>query len=351
MVLDVSGFTGNKSAQSGGAVYESSADSSDTLTVRNNTVFNSNQVTGSGQHRTFFQGGAIYTTDILNVTGGNFTGNSTTDDGGAIAYDPPLNRSSSMSVANVTFTGNSANDGGAVVSDVNINAGTVTVSVTGCLFNGNKALAPTDQNGGALWVHHTTSGTGSASLAVSNSTFYKNTAGNDGGALFLQNSNTGTGTNTAAVTSLTVNQNSAATAGGGVWIDPGMIAGLKVQFWNRIVAGNTINNPANDGPDVFGMGTVKTLENNLIGIIDGSDGWDGNDYTGGGTNPPLDPGLDPNGPTDNGGLTYTIKLVSGSQVYHHGAAALAGNADQRGYIRHAPVSIGAYDPDGTPPPP
>jgi predicted outer membrane repeat protein len=339
VVLDSSIFTGNKSSGSGGAVSVVTTGGPMTLTVRNACAFTNNQVTGSGD------GGAISTWVSLSVSGSasaatTFSGNSAPGGGGAIAFEPF--EGSSMSLTTTSFTGNQASNGGAVYSyDNNFNAGMVTATVSMCLFSGNNASG----NGGALWSSYATKQTGSASLVVSNSTFYQNTAADEGGGLFLQNSNTGTGTNTVALTSLTVAANDARFSGGGVWIDPGMTGALQVQIGNSIIAGNTPEG-GTLAPDI--SGTVMSLDYNLIGIIDGSNGWSTKDYKGT-SGSPLDPGLDPNGPSPNGGPTSTIALAPNSPAYRKGNPALVGTLDQRGYTRQATVSIGAYDPDATHP--
>jgi predicted outer membrane repeat protein len=357
VILDGCGFTGNTAQVDGGGIY-ASGEANTTLQVIHACVFNNNKAIQSN-------GGAIYTTDQLTVTGSSstaisFSGNNAmAGAGGAVAYvdiRPGEDASSSISLTNVAFTGNEAALGGAVDSAVIITQGTVTATVTGCLFTGNPAL----QSGGAIIEEHDTSGTGSASFTVTNSTFYENSAISDGGALNLDNSNTGMGTNTVALTSLTVDKNTAGSAGGGIWIDPDMIAGLRVNIWNSIVAEDTINNAASNGPDIFGVNTILSKGYNLIGITDGTFTnpnnypWLGSDYKGTASSP-LPPGLNPNGPTDNGGPTKTITLLNGSPAYHHGDSQnLGGTKDQRGYTRPpkgTPISIGAYDPDAIAPPP
>jgi predicted outer membrane repeat protein len=354
VVLDSCGFTGNQSARSGGAVSVDSTLPNPTLTVRNACVFANNRVTGSGD------GGAIYAGVSLSVSGvgasaTSFSNNSAPGNDGAIAFEPRLLTAStkSMQLTTTSFTGNTAGSGGAVYSWDTNDQGTVAVTVSMCLFSGNSASGSAG-NGSALWANHATRGTGSASLVVSNSTFYQNTAADEGGGLFLQNSNTGTGTNTAALTSLTVTANDARFSGGGVWIDPGMTAALAARVGNSIVAGNTPEG-GTIAPDIYAPGTdantwtVKDLDYNLIGITDGSSGWTGaNDQTGT-SGSPLDPGLDPNGPSPNGGPTSTIALAPNSPAYRKGNPALVGTQDQRGYTRQATVSIGAYDPDATHP--
>ena len=97
-------------------------------------------------------------------------------------------------------------------------------------------------------------------------------------------------------------------------------------------------------------GNALSLGFNLIGETDGGNTvWLSNDIKGTSANP-QSPGLDPNGPTDNGGLTFTIKLVTGSKAYHNGNPA-------RGRFRRTPTGLyslghirnnkpsALYDPD------
>ena len=344
-------FTSNTADGSGGAVYAvPSATTATQLTV-SSCDFTGNQATGGA-------GGAISTGDQLTVTAGSFTGNTSSVFGGAIAYiftEFPATTSGSMTLSNITFKNNTAEDynGGAVASYVTAAHSTVAVSVMGCLFTGNKAP---QGKGGGLYVSHTTSGTGAASLTVTNDTFYQGYA-QYGGGIALDNSASNGTTNTVTLTSLTVYQNEATTNGGGLWISAATgVPGLRPQLTNNIIAGNYIDDPPTDGPDV--SGNALSLGFNLIGETDGSGNtvWLSNDIKGTSTNP-KSPGLAPGGPTDNGGLTFTIKLVSGSLAYENGNPVLGkgpgkqNTTDQRGYIRQLAVSIGAYDPDATAPPP
>jgi hypothetical protein len=237
---------------------------------------------------------------------------------------------------------------------VTTNQGTVTVTVTGCLFSNNLATGPSADSqymkGAGMYVNHVTTATGSASFTIRNSTLIGNNSDNHGGGLALENSKTGTGTNTASLTSLTMYQNLAITDGGGLWIN--VTGAAAPQVWNSIIAGNQNETSANNGYDVFGP--VSSQGFNLIGQTEGSSGWRSSDYKGSAANP-LDPKLDTHGLQDNGGPTQTIKLLTTSQGYENGDPTLANasdplNKDQRGYTRQQnKVSIGAYDPDAVAP--
>lgn len=348
VTLTNTAFTLNTSSGSGGAVY-AIGPANTTLQVTG-CNFTNNSVTAPAPFAA--TGGAIDTTDQLTVSGGTFTGNQATNAGGAIAYGPGT-PTTSMTLTNVAFTNNTAENGGAINSLVDSAQGSVTVSVVGCLFNGNRATGPVADSasitGGAISIFQDTGGSASASFTVVNSTFFQNQSDTNGGAIALRASNTGTGTNTVSLTSLTVYQNQAELSGGGLWLS---LSGTQPPVVrNSIFAGNTLAvGAAADGFDVYGQ--VNSVGFNLVGQTEGSNGWIANDQKGSAANP-LDPGLDPNGLAFNGGPTQTLKVLTTSKAYRNGdpnmdtlAAPL--NKDQRGYTRqHNKVSVGAYDPDAT----
>jgi predicted outer membrane repeat protein len=335
-------FTSNTATLNGGAVY--AAGGTAISISATDCVFTSNTASIN-------DGGAIYTEKSLTVSGGTFTNNLAGTGGGAIEYHPPGTSNSQMTLTNVTFTTNTAELGGGVLSDPAVSQGTTTISVSGCLFNANKATG-SGAGGGGMEVAAVASGSGSASLTITNSTFYKNMSDNAGGGLAILNSLTGSGTNTSSLTSLTIYQNTAALTGVGGGLDIATTGtGTTPKVHNSIIAGNT--GPVNDnGPDVYG--TVNSQGYNLIGeggtatvTRDGNKGWVASDYVGTDANP-KSAGLDPNGLADNGGPTETIKLLSTSQGYRNGdVGTLLGTQDQRGLTRTTYVSIGAYDPDAS----
>jgi hypothetical protein len=219
IVLDHDAFTSNSADNSGGAVYAISGGGDlATVTVRNGCTFDNNQVIGTGG-RFAHAGGAIYTDELLVTTGNGirFQGNSAPDFGGAIWYQ--ASKGSSLTLTNITFRNNQAANGGAVADSVFPDAGTVRASITGCLFDTNHASGGARNNyGGALYISHDPTAAGSASLSVTNSTFYNNSA-YDGGAIALNNGTPGSGFNTVTLTSLTISDNKASYQGGGLWIE------------------------------------------------------------------------------------------------------------------------------------
>jgi predicted outer membrane repeat protein len=297
-------------------------------------VFTSNAAQGS-------DGGGIYTEKSITVTGGSFTSNTAASGGGAIAYNPPGTSDSQMTLTNVSFNTNSAEFGGGVLSEPTVSQGTITTSVSGCLFNANKATS-THAAGGGMYVLTTATNSGSATVTITNSTFYKNASDAIGGGLAISTNMTGSGSYTASLTSLTIYQNTASSQGGGLYISQTGAPAPKVR--NSIIAGNSGPAAAN-GPDVYGT-VSNQVGFNLVGAVDGSSGWNSTNYTGTVANP-KPAGLDPNGLADNGGPTETIKLLTTSQGYRNGDPTLKGTTDQRGLTRTTYVSIGAYDPDAS----
>jgi hypothetical protein len=152
------------------------------------------------------------------------------------------------------------------------------------------------------------------------------------------------------LTSLTVTKNKAGVKGGGLFISSATTT--RPEILNSIIAGNLFSQmqPEDNGIDV--SGDAKSEGFNLIGVREGGTEWVASDRTGE-WGAALDPLLDPMGPMDNGGLTKTIKLMTGSIAYQNGKPGLAGTKDQRGYTRRNDathrVSMGAYDPDALAP--
>jgi len=124
-------------------------------------------------------------------------------------------------------------------------------------------------------------------------------------------------------------------AGGGGVNAPG-----AQSIHNSIVAGNT---GSASSPDV--SGTVTSQGWNLIGITNGSSGWTASDLKGSAA-APLDPKLGP--VQDNGGLTPTIALLSGSPAIDQGKSSGL-TTDQRGRPRSFdwPSVVNAAGGDGS----
>lgn len=147
---------------------------------------------------------------------------------------------------------------------------------------------------------------------------------------------------TLTVTNSTICENSAAWDGGGVFQYYG-----SATLQNTIVAKNLGYGGAPD--DVWGSFATAS-SHNLIGVIDGSTGLDGDpDTMYGNADEPRDPNLGPL--QDNGGPTFTHALLPGSPATDAGDNDFATPTDQRGFGRVkdgngdglAVVDIGAFE--------
>lgn len=260
-----------------------------------------------------------------------------------------------MVAINSTFVGNQAvSAGGGVSVNIDILQGTDSETLYGDLFYNNQA-GTVNSVGGGLALIQITQDQGLANFKLFNSTFYDNFSDSYGGGIYLYFNAVNRLQNNVALTSLTVYENQASTAGGGLDVDPASVEGQgeAPNLNNNIIAGNTVQNSPDMGPDIYGK--VYSLGFNLIGITDGSNpvgGWIASDIVGTSA-APQDPGLT-GGLQNNGGPTLTIQLPKTSAAYQNGDTDLPKNSDgtqldQRGYIRPAKPSIGAYDPDAVQP--
>jgi predicted outer membrane repeat protein/parallel beta-helix repeat protein len=223
-----------------------------------------------------------------------------------------------------TISGNTANSEGGGIVHI---GGSMTI--TGCTVSGNSGAA---SGGGGIAV---SSGN---TLSISNSTFSGNTSTTNGGGIYSQSSVT--------LTNCTISGNSAANAGsgGGIRLTAGTLTLRSV-----IVAGNTAAGVANDvsgtaaGASDFNLIGVDT---NLAGITNGTNS---NQIGTAGT--PINPLLGPL--QNNGGLTQTRLLLTGSPAIGAGSNPSALSTDQRGTgfprLVDSAVDIGAVEADATGP--
>lgn len=246
--------------------------------IQNNsgTVNLSNCVLSDNRGNT--AGGIFNNTGTVNVTNCTFTGNYTTDGGifGGGGGGAIYNNAGIVNVTNSTFSGNEAFQGAGI-----FNKATGTVYITNCTLNGNQSPI----EGGAIY--------NSGTLNVTNSTLSGNSA----------------------------------TSVNGPGLGGGILNHGTVNIRSSIIALNT----SGSGPDVFG--TFTSFGFNLIGKNDGSTGFTTPTDQTGTIAVPLDPKLNPLGLQNNGGLSRTIALLSGSPAIDKGTSAgLTGNltADQRG---------------------
>ena len=165
------------------------ADGSSVLNVEDGTVFKDNKMSGD-------YGAAIYAMNsTVNINGGKFTGNSTTQRGGGAVYVCE----SKLSITGGTFESNKAKTVGGAVSAVNSE-----VSISGGTFSGNIAGG----NGGAVAVSGKKSSPGSLSITGGEFTGNK---GNIGGAVYV-----GANSYITALSDATFTGNTAAKGSGAV---------------------------------------------------------------------------------------------------------------------------------------
>ena len=245
-------------------------------------------------------------TRLFEITAGNvvaltnltiLNGEVSNDDGGGI-----LNQGS-LTVTNCWFDGNgtvgiSGDNGGAID-----NRGTLTI--VGSTFTNNTSTA----GGGAI------ENVGGGTTTITNSTFYNNSAANNGGAIYNY-----AGTVSLNNVTLANNSSTGTNGGGAVKNEAAGILHLK----NTLMSNNSVMDCANSG-------TVATDIANLVGT--------GTCGTLNSTNAQL------GGLANNGGITQTIALQSGSPAIDTGDTATCEALDQTGETRtnYGTCDIGAYE--------
>ena len=269
-------------------------------------------------------GGAVLVDNYAMITRVSFNNNrstsfSSTGVGGAVY----INGEASADITQSQFTGNLANYGGGAVASSN----TTFFSISDSTFTSNDG----GFGGGALYPN-------GSSATIENSTFVNNSA-DSGGALhsnaasvsvnnstFVGNSAVNKGAIDSRVGTILVNNstfsgNTASGLGDTLGDQPAQGGDLRVS--NSIISGSGTDNCD---------GTVLDLGNNLS--------WPaGNDCPGTQADPALD------SLADNGGLTMTMAISTGSPAIDAGNNASCAATDQRGVSRPQGVTcdIGAFE--------
>ena len=338
-------ITGGYSSK-GGALYEGCGSA---LTLRD-VVVTGNVSTGGG--------GGVQTAGDLVVIGSEIRANTSSSDGGGLAVTGDLTMSGSIVSGNT-----SANDGAGgayVVGDV---------SITSSTFDGNDAYGA----GGALYLS-TVNGTitiidstfsnnssstsyGGAididlygnTVLIANSTFTGNTAVT-GGAVHIDQYNTVTFAQDTIVGN-SATSTDALYSGGGLHFSA---TATTIDLTGTIVSGNTsVAGPADIG---IGEGSATagaiTANDSLLGDVDARIA-----VTGANNIDSTTPGVGVL--ADNGGLTKTMALLTGSAAIDSGPATVftfaGGFYDQRGIgfdrVVGARADIGAFEVQPPPPEP
>jgi predicted outer membrane repeat protein len=323
------GFVGNIT-NTGGAIY-------------NAGVLGATNCTFSGNHASVY-GGAIQNFGAASFTGCSFLDNTAGTEAGGISDAG----TGTVSVSNCTFNGNSADTGGAIygVGQVFVNNSTFTSNSSrldgGAIFNTGSP----DSQGGSMSIANSTfignsagtcacaAGNGGAinnigQVSIANCTFNGNSAGPSGGAIY--NKRVGLSAVTTII-NCTLSGNSAA-SGGGFYGTGGANSGT-LNMENTIIANST-------GGDCMNLGLTGSNSHNLIQDATCSPFLSG------------DPMLGPIG--NYGGPTQTMALLPGSPAIDAGDNSVRGaplflTHDQRGVPR-CHVDIGAYEVAEAVPPP
>jgi predicted outer membrane repeat protein len=279
-------FTGNKATGSGGALNIGGG----TVTFNGNMNFTNNEAASGGaiaatvalsiddkftftNNKATTSGGALHSTQAVNVSGGSFTGNEagTTGNGGAVSAG------AASAISGGTFTANKAGVNGGAFH------GTGAVNVSGGAFTDNTAT----NNGGAVWA--------GAASTISEGTFTNN-AGASGGAFYGAGNVTVTGGafNSNKSTGIIPHGGGAIFAAGNLDVEP---SGDSMTF-----TGQTAQN---NGGALFSSGDI-TLTNVILTKNETTQGTGGATYSGGAS-------------------TFTNCVFEDNHANEHGGAVFAGN--------------------------
>ena len=281
-----------------------------------------------------FGGGVFVATDSsVTLNASSVLGNNSRNSGGGIV----LFSDSSANLMNSTISNNSAVEDGGGIS-ISLNS---IVSLINSTVSDNSA----SRDGGGIIVSMNSDADtiNKSTVTLSNSTISGNTADDDGGGFFIGPSNT------LSLTNSTVSDNSAGDNGGGIFSSVS-----SISLSNNIISGNTA---LNSSEIVTIGGSVSLLGSNLLGESSKTNA-DAFDLTF--SNNVITATSDGSQPTnltsilfpleDNGGLTFTHALVSGSPAIGTGDAAICAtdpinNLDQRGEPRSVGslCDIGAFE--------
>lgn len=315
----------------------------------------SDHLTVDGNHasRIFYVGNVGVTATIagLTITNGNATL------GGGI-----INDSSTLTVSNCTISGNSASGtfglGGGLYNDVPFGNG--SLEVLNCTVSDNSA----GDNGGGIYNY---GGSYTATLKVINSTISGNSALFYGGGIF--NISAYGGSAPVDVLNSTFSGNSVVRFGGGIYNSAFVDGSAPLHILHSTFSDNSaFSGGAISNSDDGGSATLDLTDTILDASVSGenvrgggtvtSHGYNLSSDNGGGfltatgdqinTNPMLGP------LRDNGGLTFTHALLTGSPAIDAGNPNFDPNAfnppmlyDQRGSgysrVAHGRIDVGAFE--------
>lgn len=274
-----------------------------------------------------------------------------TIDGGSTAPILVIN-GAAVSISGVTLNGGrSQNNGGAISNSGSLTVTDCTISNSsgpgsgGGLFNAAGAAATVERS---TFVGNTAEGLGgggvfnSGTFTAINCTFNGNTAVT-GGAIYSAANN---GNSLATLRSCTIAFNTSTShavpgGGGGGYYGEGAAGNTQHHFANCILS----NNSSDTNPDFAGYGTSDGT--NIIRNL----GQTGSGFTNGVNGDKVGVSGQLNFFQNNGGPTDTFALQTTSPAINAGNANLAPVTDQRGYLRSGLPDIGAFEFNGSVPPP
>jgi hypothetical protein len=336
-------------ARYGGGIYKSGSFTLTDSTIRGNSAGSGGGISGSVlvtnstiSGNSAFTGGGIKG-GIVTVIDSAISDNTANGSGGGI-YSP-----SRVTVTNSTISGNFAGGGGGGIANI-----AVGVTVTNSTIRDNSAAV-----GGGIWTRGLSSITGSTVsgntasldgggmmitrgvLTVTDSTISANSAREGGGIFSFEGA--------LAVNNSTITGNSAGIVGGGI-----RTQSVAAVLNHTIVAGNMAGATFASN-DVTG---IVALAYSLLSVDAGATITDNGGNLIGTSASPIDPKLGPL--ADNGGLTLTHALLSGSPAINRGALnAVAGmngvpQFDQRGQpfgrVIGGRIDVGAVESQPISPP-